>query len=67
MLAHSLIFILLLIIVTIPLVSIVAEIVGYATRTSIETALLLTQTSEFSLVIAAAGVASGHISAELFP
>ena len=49
MLVHSLIFIVLLIIVTIPLVSIVAEIVGYATRTSIETALLLTQTSEFSL------------------
>ena len=66
MLAHSLIFILLLIVITIPLVSIVAEIVGYSTRTSIETALLLTQTSEFSLLIAASGVASGHISVELF-
>jgi CPA2 family monovalent cation:H+ antiporter-2 len=66
MFAHSLIFILLLIIVTIPLVSIVAEIVGYATRTSIETALLLTQTSEFSLVIAVSGVASGEIGTELF-
>jgi len=66
MLAHSLIFILLLIVVTIPLVSIVAEVVGYSTRSSVETALLLTQTSEFSLLIAATGVASGHISAELF-
>lgn len=66
MLWHSLIFIIVLIIVTVVLVSIVAEAVGYSTRASIETGLLLSQTSEFSLILALAGVASGQISTELF-
>ena len=46
---HSLIFIAVLIAVTVFLVTIVSEMVGYSTRTSIETGLLLSQTSEFSL------------------
>ncbi|MFP4069219.1 MAG: cation:proton antiporter [Verrucomicrobiota bacterium] len=66
MLGHSLIFILVLILVTVVLVSIVAEAVGYSTRASIETGVLLSQTSEFSLLLALAGVASGQISTELF-
>ena len=47
-------------------VSIVAEVVGYSTRASIETGILLSQTSEFSLLLAMIGVTSGQINAELF-
>ncbi len=66
MLWHSLVFIVVLITVTVVLVSIVAEAVGYSTRASIETGVLLSQTSEFSLLLALTGVVSGQISAELF-
>jgi Kef-type K+ transport system membrane component KefB len=66
MIVHSLIFIVVLIIVTVVLVSVVAEAVGYSTRASIETGILLSQTSEFSLLLAASGVASGLITGELF-
>lgn len=66
MLGDSLIFIVVLILVTVVFVSIVAELVGYSTRASIETGILLSQTSEFSLLLAMIGVASGQISAELF-
>lgn len=63
---HSVIFISVLIIVTVTLVTFVAEIVGYSTRAGVESGLLLSQTSEFSLLLALTGVASGQISAELF-
>lgn len=63
---HSLIFIAVLITITVILVSVVAEWVGFSTRASIETGILLSQTSEFSLLIALAGVASGQITPELF-
>jgi CPA2 family monovalent cation:H+ antiporter-2 len=66
MIGHSLIFILVLILVTVVFVSIIAEAVGYSTRVSIETGILLSQTSEFSLLLAMIGVASGQISGELF-
>ena len=66
MLGHSVIFTLVLILVTVILVSIVAEAVGYSTRASVETGLILSQTSEFSLLLALTGVLSGQISAELF-
>ena len=66
MLWHSLIFIVVLIVVTVGMVSAVSEAVGYSTRTSIEASILLSQTSEFSLLLALAGMASGQISAELF-
>jgi len=66
MLGHSLIFIAVLIVVTVVMVSIVAEFVGYSTRAAIETGILLSQTSEFSLLLALAGLASGQIDAELF-
>ena len=66
MLVHSLIFILVLLLVTVVFVSVVAEAVGYSTRAAIETAVLLSQTSEFSLLLALTGVASGQISPELF-
>lgn len=66
MLWHSLIFIVVLIIVTVGLVSTISEIVGYSTRASIESGLLLSQTSEFSLLLALSGMASGQISSDLF-
>jgi CPA2 family monovalent cation:H+ antiporter-2 len=66
MLGHSLIFIVVLISVTVLLVAIVAEGVGYSSRAAVETGLLLSQTSEFSLLLALTGVASGQISEELF-
>jgi len=66
MLGHSLVFIAVLILVTVIFVSIIAEAVGYSTRASIETGILLSQTSEFSLLLALMGVASGQIDAELF-
>lgn len=66
MIGHSLIFIAVLILVTVFLVAIVAEVVGYSTRASVEAGLLLSQTSEFSLLLALTGVASGQITPELF-
>ncbi|MEO0509659.1 MAG: cation:proton antiporter [Verrucomicrobiota bacterium] len=66
MIGHSLVFIVVLILVTVVFVSIIAEAVGYSTRASIETGILLSQTSEFSLLLALTGVASGQISAEFF-
>ncbi|MFO8027705.1 MAG: cation:proton antiporter [Opitutales bacterium] len=66
MIGHSLIFILVLIVVTVVFVSIIAEAVGYSTRAAIETGILLSQTSEFSLLLALIGVASGQIGTELF-
>lgn len=65
-LGHSLIFIVVLILVTVFLVAIVAEVLGYSSRASVEAGLLLSQTSEFSLLLALTGVASGQITAELF-
>lgn len=66
MIGHSLVFIVVLIVVTVLLVAIVAEIVGYSSRAAVETGLLLSQTSEFSLLLALTGVASGQITPELF-
>lgn len=63
---HSLIFIAVLILVTVLLVTVVSELAGYSTRASIEAGILLSQTSEFSLLLAAIGMASGQITAEMF-
>ena len=66
MIVHSLIFIGVLILVTVLLVAIIAEAVGYSSRAGVEAGVLLSQTSEFSLLLALTGVASGQISSELF-
>lgn len=63
---HSAVFIIVMILVTVVFVSILAEAVGYSTRSSVETALLLSQTSEFSLLLAFVGMSVGQISPELF-
>ncbi len=65
-LQHSVIFIAVLIVVTVILVTVVAESVGYSTRVAIEAGILLSQTSEFSLLLAFIGVASGQITEQLF-
>lgn len=66
MLGHGLIFIAVLIVVTVLLVAIVAEVLGYSSRAAVEAGLLLSQTSEFSLLLALTGLASGQISGALF-
>ncbi|HKJ90328.1 MAG TPA: cation:proton antiporter, partial [Oceanipulchritudo sp.] len=65
-LSHGLLLTAVLILVTVVLVTMVAEATGYSTRASIESALLLSQTSEFSLLIALAGLYQGQITTELF-
>ncbi len=56
----------LVLVVTPPLVTVIAEKTGLTARASIETGLLLAQTSEFSLILCLSGLALNHISAELF-
>ena len=55
-----------LILVTPPLVAVIAERAGLAAKPSIEAGLLLAQTSELSLVVGLYGVAEGQIEGEVF-
>ena len=66
MLLHGLVLICVLLIVTVLLVTILAERLGYSTRAALEAGILLSQTSEFSLLLAFAGMSTGHLSTELF-
>jgi len=59
-------FSLIVILLTPPLVTAIAEWRGMHTRSSIETGLLLAQTSEFSLLLGLSGLALGHVSAAGF-
>lgn len=59
-------FIVVLVVVTVAVVSYIAEKAGYSIRAAIESGILLSQTSEFSLLLALAGLTSGQISQELF-
>jgi Kef-type K+ transport system membrane component KefB len=52
--------------ITPPLVTALAEWRGLNTRASIESGLLLAQTSEFSLLLGVSGLAAGHLSAAGF-
>ncbi len=54
------------VIVTPPVVTIIAEWTGLSSRASIESGLLLAQTSEFSMVLALSGLAGGHIDERVF-
>ncbi|MCH8473644.1 MAG: cation:proton antiporter [Opitutales bacterium] len=56
----------LLLVVTPPLVKVVAELKGLSSRASLESGLLLAQTSEFSLIVALYAMLHGKIEAELF-
>lgn len=66
MILHGALLILVLILVTVILVTFLAERLGYSTRAAIESGILLSQTSEFSIILALAGMQAGHLSNELF-
>ncbi len=61
-----LVFAIFVILVTVPLVAAIAERMGYSARAAIESGLLLSQTSEFSLIIALHGWMAGQITGEVF-
>lgn len=63
---HVAVFVLLVILWTPPAVTFVAERTGFMTRSAIESGLLLSQTSEFSLIIGLQALLLGHIGADLF-
>jgi Kef-type K+ transport system membrane component KefB len=65
-LAHAVIFALLVMLVTPVLVAAVARRAGFALRPSIETGLLLSQTSELSLVVGLQGLVIGQITQDVF-
>lgn len=56
----------LVIVVTLPLVTVLAERAGFSARTAIEAGLLLSNTSEISLVIVLTGMLRGHIGSDVF-
>lgn len=65
-LLHALAFSAIVIVVTPPLVALVAERAGFSARPALAAGLLLSQTSEFSLVVGLQGVVLGHLSPEVF-
>lgn len=62
----ALILLALLLVVTPPLVTLLAERFGLSTRAAIESGLLLSQTSELSLVVGITALAAGQIGESLF-
>jgi CPA2 family monovalent cation:H+ antiporter-2 len=54
------------VILTPPLVTVVAEWTGFSSRTSIECGLILAQTSEYSLVLGLTGLYLGHLTEDVF-
>jgi len=65
-LLQALAFIALVLVVTPPLVALVAERAGFSARPAILGGLLLSQTSEFSLVVGLQGVVAGHLDNGVF-
>jgi Kef-type K+ transport system membrane component KefB len=65
-LGQSLVFVVVLIVVTPVIVTIVAERAGLSTRPAVESGLLLAQASEFSLVVGLWGLVAGQISQRVF-
>lgn len=63
---QALLYSALVIVVTPPLVAIVAEWRGLNARAGIEAGLLLAQTSEYSLLLGLSGLALGHVVPETF-
>jgi Kef-type K+ transport system membrane component KefB len=57
---------LVVLVATPPLVTMIAERAGLSARSSIESGLLLAQTSEFSLVVGLQAWALGHVDQEIF-
>jgi len=65
-LLQALVFVLLLVVLTPPLVAFLAERAGFSARGALTVGLLIAQASEFSLVVALQGMAVGQISDEVF-
>lgn len=65
-LVHALLFVLVVVLVTMPVVYWLASRAGFGTKSSVEAGLLLSQTSELSLVIGLAGMVEGVIAPETF-
>lgn len=64
--AQAAVFVVLLVLVTVPLVTFVAERSGLSAKSSLEAGLLLSQTSEISLVIGLSGMIDGRIQQSTF-
>lgn len=65
-LARAFVLALLVVLATPPLVAWIAERAGFSARPALEAGLLLSQTSELSLVIGLYAMLEGHISSSLF-
>lgn len=63
---HVLIFAVFLVLITVPLVTFIGEYNGISAKSAIESGLLLSQTSEFSLILVLQGWLLMQISHELF-
>lgn len=63
---YALLFVLLLLVLTPPVVTVIAERAGLSARPAIESGLLLAQASEFSLIVGLQGLGAGQIEAEVF-
>jgi Kef-type K+ transport system membrane component KefB len=63
---HALVFAAAVLTITPIVVTIVAERAGLSARSSLESGLLLSQTSEFSLIVALQGLTLGHLTPEVF-
>lgn len=66
LIGHSLLFALLVFVITPPIVAIVAEWRGQSSRSGIESGLLLAQTSELGIIFALIGTELGHLGPEEF-
>ncbi|MDP4626407.1 MAG: cation:proton antiporter [Akkermansiaceae bacterium] len=64
--AQAGVYSLVVVVVTPPLVALVAEWRGLNARAGIESGLLLAQTSEYSILLAISGLMLGHVSVETF-
>lgn len=62
----ALVLALVVLLATPPLVALVAERQGLSARSALEAGLLLSQTSELSLVVALSGLAAGHVGESTF-
>ncbi len=65
-LLQALILALLVVLLTPPLVTVIAEWTGFSSRASIQSGLLLAQTSEYSLVLGLIGLQLGHLTTDVF-
>jgi CPA2 family monovalent cation:H+ antiporter-2 len=65
-LAHGLVFAAVVVFVTPPLVTLIAERAGMSTRAALEGALLLAQTSEISLILGLFGLLAGTLTPQVF-